>query len=347
MNIRIREQAGTDAVRKFDYQMAVALDYLLSEMDSDAIVLIETLEDFAIFRNHGSENETIDIFQVKTKDSGLYAKFSINKDNVIGKIILTDYYFDSKSDTLNIVCNTPLKGLSTEHLDNFVFEKTLTKKELENLKSAVTYYLREETDFSGAIDPYWGKLIYIKSSLPFSGKEDRYSETLIGKTNVAIARHLNDENHSINPQIVFNTLKLLIDKQRKYKILEAEIDVDEAISKKGIHSSKVKEVIDQAAATSHLTKNEILQHASRIFNPAEFLTIKTEYPTFLSYRSNLADKAFQDAVKIIKDAYLSLTQQGVGSLDDIIRDTAQSCINQIPYYSLAVIQIITIVIVYS
>lgn len=33
MNIKIREQAGIDAVRKFDYQMAVALDYLLSEMD--------------------------------------------------------------------------------------------------------------------------------------------------------------------------------------------------------------------------------------------------------------------------------------------------------------------------
>ena len=347
MKIRIREQAGTDAVRKFDYQMAVALDYLLSEMDNDAIILIETLEDFAIFRNHGSENETIDVFQVKTKDSGLYTKTAISKDNVIGKIILTDYYFDSQSDTLNIICNTPLKGISTEHLDNFVFEKTLTKKELDNLKSAVTYYLREETDFSGAIDPYWGKLIYIKSSLPFSGKEDRYSETLIGKTNATIARHLNDENHSINPQIVFNTLKLLIDKQRKSKIHETEIDVEDAISKKGIRSSMVKDVIDQAVATSHLTKNEILQHASRIFNPAEYLAIKNEYPTFLSYRSNLADKAFRDAVKIINSVYFDLTQQETGSLDDIIRNTAQNCTNQIPYYSLAVIQIITIVIVYS
>ena len=347
MKIRIREQAGTDAVRKFDYQMAVALDYLLSEMDNDAIILIETLEDFAIFRNHGSENETIDVFQVKTKDSGLYTKTAISKDNVIGKIILTDYYFDSQSDTLNIICNTPLKGISTEHLDNFVFEKTLTKKELDNLKSTVTYYLREETDFSGAIDPYWGKLIYIKSSLPFSGKEDRYSETLIGKTNATIARHLNDENHSINPQIVFNTLKLLIDKQRKSKILETEIDVEDAISKKGIRSSMVKDVIDQAVATSHLTKNEILQHASRIFNPAEYLAIKNEYPTFLSYRSNLADKAFRDAVKIINSVYFDLTQQETGSLDDIIRNTAQNCTNQIPYYSLAVIQIITIVIVYS
>ena len=30
MSIKIREQAGTDAGRKFDYQMAVALDYLLT-----------------------------------------------------------------------------------------------------------------------------------------------------------------------------------------------------------------------------------------------------------------------------------------------------------------------------
>lgn len=33
MNIIILEQVGTDAVRKFDYQMAVALDYLFKEIN--------------------------------------------------------------------------------------------------------------------------------------------------------------------------------------------------------------------------------------------------------------------------------------------------------------------------
>lgn len=66
MNIRIREQAGTDSVRKFDYQMAVALDYLLSEIDSDTIILIETLEDFAVFRNHGTEFEEIEIIDIES-----------------------------------------------------------------------------------------------------------------------------------------------------------------------------------------------------------------------------------------------------------------------------------------
>ena len=78
MSIKIREQAGTDAVRKFDYQMAVALDYLLNEIDSDAFVLIETLEYFAVFRNIGLENETVDVYQVKTKDKGLYSKTTLN-----------------------------------------------------------------------------------------------------------------------------------------------------------------------------------------------------------------------------------------------------------------------------
>ena len=146
MNIRIREQAGTDSVRKFDYQMAVALDYLLSEIDSDTIILIETLEDFAVFRNHGTEFEEIEIYQVKTKNSGLYEKRTLLSDNVLGKIILTDFYFNSKSKTLNIVCNTPLKGASTETLDNFVFENSLTPKELTELKLNVKTYLSKESD---------------------------------------------------------------------------------------------------------------------------------------------------------------------------------------------------------
>ena len=108
MSIKIREQAGTDAGRKFDYQMAVALDYLLTHFNDDAIILIETLEDFAVLHNLGTETEKIDIFQVKTKNSGLYSKDSLWEDNVLGKIILTDIYFDSKANTLNIICNTHL-----------------------------------------------------------------------------------------------------------------------------------------------------------------------------------------------------------------------------------------------
>lgn len=167
MNIRIREQAGTDAVRKFDYQMAVALDYLLTEIDSDVIVLIETLEDFAVFHNFGSEFEKLDIYQVKTKDKGMYEKSLLYSDDVLGKIILTDFYFDSKANTLNIVCNTSLKGTSTEELEAFVFVETLTPNEMTKLKANVTDYLDRQPEFSGDVDNYWGKLIYIKSSLPF------------------------------------------------------------------------------------------------------------------------------------------------------------------------------------
>lgn len=346
MSIKIREQAGTDAVRKFDYQMAVALDYLLNEIDSDAFVLIETLEDFAVFRNIGSEDETVDVYQVKTKDKGLYSKATLNSDNVLGKIILTDFYFDSKANTLNIVCNTSLKGTSTEELDCFAFVEKLTPQELADLKANVVEYLGKHPDFSGKLDDYWGKLIYIKSSLPFDGKEERYEETLVGKTNSTIAHYLGDENHSINPQAVFNTLKLLIDRQRRNKIATPEIEVDEVLARKGISSEQLKEVINTAAETTHLSKNEILQHASTIFTPQEYKEIRQDYSTFLSYRANLADRAFIEAKTIIEQEYQKLTPQ-YDSLDDIVRQVAYNCVEQIPYYSLPVIRILTIVVVYS
>ena len=348
MNIKIREQAGTDAVRKFDYQMAVALDYLLSEIDGDVIILIETLEDFAVLHNFGSEFEKIDVYQVKTKDRGLYSKTSLYSDNVLGKIILTDFYFDAKANSLNIVCNTPLKGNSTEALDCFRFIETLTEGEVKKLKSNVVEYLDNQPDFSGDVEAYWGKLIYIKSSLPFSNKEDRYIESLVGKTNSTITQYLGDKNHTINPYIVFNTLKLLIDKQRRNRINRSEISVEEAIERKGISTDQVKEVIDKVAETSHLTKKEIFQHAAAIFTPQEYLGIKQEYATFLSYRANLTDQAFLDAKDIIGEEYRKITlSPEFDNLDDVVRQVSYNCMAKISHYSLPVIQILTIVVVYS
>lgn len=346
MNIKIREQAGTDAVRKFDYQMAVALDFLLSEIDSDVIILIETLEDFAVFRNFGTESGRIDIYQVKTKDRGLYSKTILHNDNVIGKIILTDYYFDSNADTLNIVCNTYLKGSSTEKLDSFSFIETLTENELKCLKTNVQEYLHSKPEFKGNLEEYWGKLIYIKSSLPFSNKEDRYTETLVGKTNSIVAHYLGDENHSINPQVIFNTLKILLDKQRRNKINASEVNVEDAILKKGISTTDLKKIIQKAAETTQLSKQEIFKLASTIFTPAEYMEIKKEYSTFLSYRGNVSDQAFSDAKDIVEKEYRLLTAK-MDSLEDIVRQVSINCTEKISYYSLPVIQILTIVVVYS
>lgn len=346
MSIKIREQAGTDAGRKFDYQMAVALDYLLTHFNDDAIILIETLEDFAVLHNLGTDTEKIDIFQVKTKNSGLYSKDSLWEDNVLGKIILTDIYFDSKANSLNIICNTHLKGQSTEAFEYFRFADAFTETELTKLKENVTTYLMKDPIFSGEISDYVRKLIYIKSALPFSDKQERYSETLIGKTQNTIAQYLGDENHCINPQVVFNTLKLLIDKQRRNRYANDIVEIDKAIALKGIPSKTVKKIIDKAVETQKLSKTEILQHASTIFSPQEFLKIKEDYPQFLSYKANLEDRVFLEAKNTVENEYKSLTAS-LDSLDEIARQVANNCAEKIPYYSLAVIQLLTIIVIYD
>ena len=346
MTIRIREQAGTDAGRKFDYQMAVALDYLLTYINDDVVILIETLEDFAVLHNLGTETEKVEIFQVKTKNTGLYTKDSLLEDNVLGKIILTDIYFDSKANSLNIVCNTHLKGQSTETLENFRFEDTLTDTELTKLKENVTTYLMKDPTFNGKIDDYVGKLIYIKSALPFSDKQDRYSETLLGKTHNTISQYLGDENHCINPEVVFNTLKLLIDKQRRNRYKNDTVELEDAIALKGIPTHAVKTIIDRAAETQRLSKTEILQHASTIFSPQDYLKIKEEYPLFLSYKANLDDKVFLEAKSIVENEYKLLTES-IDSLDEIARQVAINCVKKISYYSLAVVQLLTIIVIYD
>lgn len=346
MKIKIREQAGTDAGRKFDYQMAVALDYLLTLFNDDAIILIETLEDFAILHNLGTEKEEIEIFQVKTKNSGLYTKSSLWEDNVLGKIILTDIYFDSKANSLNIICNTNLKGDSTEAFENFRFQDTLTDTELAKLKDNVTTYLKKDSAFNGEVADYIGKLIYIKSALPFSDKQDRYSETLIGKTHNIISQYLGDENHCINPQVIFNTLKLLIDKQRRNRYRNDTIDLEDAIILKGIPTHTVKKIIDRATENQRLSKTEILHHASTIFSPQDFLKIKEEYPQFLSYKANLEDKVFLESKSIVENEYKLLTES-LDSLDEIARQVAINCVKKIPCYSLAVIQLLTIIVIYD
>ncbi len=345
-DIKIREQAGTDNGRKFDYQMAVALDYLLTEIDNDAIVLIETLEDFAVFHNYGTDFEKVDIYQVKTKNSGLYTKNLLCEDNVLGKIILTDFYFNSQANTLNIICNTHLKGTSTESLECFNFDKTLTSLELTKLKNNVLEYLKKEPYFKKKdMSEYLGKLIYIKSALPFSGNQDRYSETLVGKINNAISNYLDDENHSINPQAICNTLKLLIDRQRRNRFASDTIDIGKAIELKGINTSTVKSIIDHAAELS-LSKKEILHHASIIYSPKEFTRIKEEYAQFLSYKANLSDKVFLEAKNIVEEEYRQVTLQ-FGSMDEVARNVALNCIDKIPYYTIAIIQILTILVIYS
>lgn len=346
MSIRIREQAGTDAGRKFDYQMAVALDYLLTYINDDVVILIETLEDFAVLHNLGTETEKVEIFQVKTKNTGLYTKDSLWEDNVLGKIILTDFYFDSKANSLNIVCNTSLKGQSTEALENFRFEDALTDTELAKLKDNVATYLMKEPTFNGEIADYVGKLIYIKSALPFSDKQDRYSETLLGKTHKTISQYLGDDNHCINPEVVFNTLKMLIDKQRRNRYRNDTVEFEDAIALKGIPTHAVKTIIDKAVETQRLSKTEILRHASTIFSPQEYLKIKDEYPQFLSYKANLEDKVFLEAKGIVEDEYKLLTES-MDSLDEIARQVALNCVRKISYYSLAVIQLLTIIVIYD
>lgn len=57
-------------------------------------------------------------------------------------------------------------------MTRFFFFDTLTEKEISDLKANALQYLEQQDDFQGDTEKYFGKLIYIKASLPFSKKGD-------------------------------------------------------------------------------------------------------------------------------------------------------------------------------
>ena len=346
MKIKIREQSGTDASRGFDYQMAVAIDYLLSNIDCDAIVVLETIEDFAIYYNFHEQNEELEVYQVKTKGGGLYDKNALFEDRALGKIVLSDIYANSKAKTLNIICNANFKGKRTECLDKFYFCDKFDENELQRVKENVSEFLKSKNKEMPNLDTYVGKLVYIRSSLPFSSTESRYIETLTGKTNDVIYHCVGDDCDSINPRTILSALKLIFEKKRIHKFKTSEVDEDEAIDKKGIKTSDIKKLINDAKQRCGLTKREILNHAHRIFTPRECIDIESYYSEFVSCRCNLTDEVYPKALKTVRESYKTIASE-CSTTEDAVRRTTEKCLQILSYYPKPIVQLIVIVVAYD
>lgn len=305
MKIRIREQSGTSAIRRFDFQLAVALSYLLERIcDKNIIVVLEALEDFAIIKGFDSSEQTVDIYQVKTKSAGNYTKSLLKDDDVIGKIFLTDYFFDSSSNSLNILCNQNINLFDkTLEFDNFKFVDKLEEDELEELNVNALAYLQNNSDYSESnVERYMGKLVYIKTTIPFQSSETPYEDMLVGLTARAISTYLGDSSNTISANAVYQACKLLIEQRTKYELKPGvEYALEDLVKQKGVDIKEIHSIINDAAKRNELDKKDYFEKASLYFSPQDFLSIKDYYPEFLAKKDDLEDPLFKDAYAKMKE----------------------------------------------
>lgn len=350
MKIRIREQSGTDTIRKFDFQLAVALSYLLENIcNNDAIVILESLEDFAVIKGFDFETQVVDVYQVKTKNNGNYTKSELKDDDVIGKIFLTDYLFDSKSNSLNIVCNQNINLCGkTLEFDNFSFSDKLTDEELKDLSEDALIYLKNNSDYDKTdVKQFFGKLIYIKTIIPFHSIETPYDDMLVGLTSRAITNYLHNPNNTINANAVYQACKFLILQRTKYKLeSDAEYSLEDLIRQKGVDVKDVHRIINDASKRNELDKKDYLEYASRYFSPFDHSQIKEYYPEFLSKKDDLQDPVFRIAYLKLKKIY----DDGVAKHEDyasLIDYVCQNGYNVLHNYDKPFVQLLTILVVFG
>jgi len=296
----IREQTGTDVVDRFDYQLALAMYYLINSKDENICVLLETLEDFALIKNVLSSKPEIDIFQVKTKRNGLMDKSVLNNEKVYGKIYLTDFYVDHQAKSLNVICNANLKGKTTENKENFLVFDELSKNECEKIMSDIeSFFLDNKVVFDiHNIDKK--KLFYIRTDFPLS--DNKYEESLTGKINEFVESSLYDKDISINPSVIFKTLSQLMMKKRKI-VINNGIDLSIAVKSKGITIKEIKDIISSTEERTTLSKKDLLDYCSKYLPAYEFEKIKNSYSIYISYRNNYDDNLYKSIEKSIREIY--------------------------------------------
>ncbi len=291
--MKTREKVGADIPNRFDYQLALSMSYLIDSTEQITII-IETLEDFAIVRNN-NDKEVVDVYQVKTVNSGLITKSTLINEDVYGKLYLTDNYFDNKANTLNIISNSNLKGNETEKIDRFKIFDKFTPGERKQIYNNIEKYFKDNNISYDKKEINSNKLIFIKTNLPL--KDSLFEKTLIGSVNELLNKNLFDQ--SINPAVVFKTLKDYFIKVRNTSI-DDELSFEDAKIKRGISSDILDLLLDNAKQSLSLNKSQILSYCDSFLTTSEIIKVKNEYSNFVARSNDIGDNVF---IKFKKKLY--------------------------------------------
>ena len=294
--MKTREKVGSDIPNRFDYQLALSMSYLIDSTEPITII-IETLEDFAIVKNI-NDKEIVDIYQVKTVNSGLITKSTLINEDVYGKLYLTDNYFDNKANTLNIISNSNLKGNETEKFDKFKIFDKFTSGERKQIYNNIEKYFKDNDIPYDQKEINSNKLIFIKTNLPL--KDSLFEKTLIGSVNELLNKNLFDQ--SINPAVVFKTLKDYFIKVRNTSI-EDELSFEDAKNKRGISSDILDLLLDNAKQSLSLSKSQILSYCNSFLTASEIIKVKNEYSNFVARSNDISDNVFIKFKKKLNDDF--------------------------------------------
>lgn len=294
-NIKPRENAGSVASNRFDFQKNWAICKLIELMgnNSDFLLAFEYHEDIVILDS--SENpSTIDFFQIKTKDKGNFTLNDILKkkktksnegNSILGKLIANRLNFNDETKSLNVVINTKFNLSSSKDSKMYFCCNELTVAEKEEIEKQLKSEIGSEwlNEFLNIIFFHSSDLTIEHHNEITKDKLNRLIENLYStdiKYNPSLAyRTIFDEvNRRNNIEKSINNFQELIqykaiskqDFENMLKIVVSEPD------KLSVLKNKIFNSLD-SSGVSILLRKKLLEAWKDV--EVQYLTVNNEYFT--------------------------------------------------------------------
>ncbi|MDY3538379.1 dsDNA nuclease domain-containing protein [Riemerella anatipestifer] len=301
-NIKPRENAGSIASNRFDFQKNWAICKLIELLsnNSDFLLAFEYHEDIVILDSSDSPC-SIDFFQVKTKDKGNYTlnellKKKKNKsddgNSILGKLITNKLNFDNETKTLNLVTNTRFKLSSSQDSKMYFCCNELSDIEKEEIEKQ----LKSEIG-SGWLSDFLNIIFFHSSELTI----EHHNEITKDRLNKLI-ENLYSSDVKYNPSLAYRTI---FDEVNRRNNLEKPINnFEELIKYKAISKQDFEKMLKIVVSEP----NRLDTLKNRIFNSLDSSGI-----------SIFQRKKFVEAWKDVEVQYLTVDNEYFGQCVEIIK----------------------------
>jgi len=320
--VKTRENSGSIASNRFDYQKDWAITKLIELSDyEDFLLAFEYHEDIIVF-NSSEEPNAVDFYQIKTKKSGKHTISSLlNKKNgssILGKLFGNKINFEDETGSLNIVtnCDYGLKNV----IDGELSVKICCNKLDISEKTLIAQKLAEELDINW-VDKYFDFIFLEKSELTIQHHSDLTQQ----KLNKHIEKKY--EDIKFNPSLAYSTI---FDEVKRRNNVEKNVsNFDELIKYKSITKADFDNMIRIVSSEPNRLlklKDEIInrldsESASLSFRRAfkkNWNNVEIEY---LKQNNNLFKKilseinlVIQSESKLLESDSLQSTMSGISDL---------------------------------
>lgn len=283
-----RETSGSDVYRRYDFQIACAMEIIikLASTKKDFLALMDYLDDIVLIENPSTEAPIITFYQVKSKDNGKLTINSVLKNEWIEKMYYNLKNLEDDNAKSVLLSNTGISfgngqivdDIELVPLSDYLQQEKFTKID-EQILDTISNSFEVDRD-----QVNYDSIYLLRTNLTLNDYERQIKGEL-----QSLANKIYPSLTAISLETIYLKVKnMLINRQACTYGKEAVRDYDTLCDKKGFSSQQLKEIIN-------VTKDVQLPEAGEFKKFADDFGIKmTEFPNSLAFTNSYGK--FSDAL---------------------------------------------------